>query len=106
MEPLTIASWQTLLSMLSLEGIKALLYRFLPTLNINPKLYTLVLPVLGLVFLPLASWLSGGPFSFALWTEDMFRQAATLVFTTLGAMFVYNNTLKPQKEAIKKFNAK
>lgn len=102
---LTILGLQSLLSMLSLEGLKQLAYKLFPGFNLDPKYYTLILPVLGLLTLPVASWLAGGPLDFSLWTEDTVRQTILLVFTSLAAMLGYNGALKPLKNASATFTS-
>lgn len=97
---LTITVLQALLAMLSLEVLKQLAYKIWPTFSLDQKWYLVILPILGLLMLPAASWLHGDPFSFAVWTQDQLRQTAMLVVTTLGSMFGYVSTLRPFKAAV------
>ena len=95
-----ITALQSLLSMLTLEGLKQLVYMFAPTFEFNVKWYTVILPALGLLVLPVASYLAGGALDFSVWTNDAVRQTLLLVVTALGAMFGYNTALKPFKMAV------
>lgn len=99
----TILGLQAALAMVLLEGIKQLVYFAVPAFNFNPKLYVFILPVLSLLVLPAASWLSGGAFDWSLWTSDAIRQTILTLLSSLVAMLGYNTTLKPFKEAVEEY---
>ena len=101
-----ITALQSLLSMLTLEGLKQLVYLVAPDFNFDVKWYTVILPALGLLVLPVASYLAGGAFDFSVWTNDAVRQTLLLMVTALGAMFGYNTALKPFKMAVATYNLK